>query len=102
MATASVTSVDLTGLKKIGQGKVRDVFEVDDKTLLFVASDRVSAFDVVMKNGIPDKGAILTHASVRLILSSQSTHSRQSSLLSSITLLSLCLQISNYVRSYIH
>lgn len=75
MATASVTSVDLTGLKKIGQGKVRDVFEVDDKTLLFVASDRVSAFDVVMKNGIPDKGAILTHASVRLILSSHSTHS---------------------------
>ncbi|KAK1585329.1 saicar synthetase [Colletotrichum navitas] len=63
MATASVTSVGLTGLKKIGQGKVRDVFEVDDKTLLFVASDRVSAFDVVMKNGIPDKGAILTHAS---------------------------------------
>ncbi|EFQ32675.1 saicar synthetase [Colletotrichum graminicola] len=63
MAAASVTSVDLTGLKKIGQGKVRDVFEVDDKTLLFVASDRVSAFDVVMKNGIPDKGAILTHAS---------------------------------------
>ncbi|GKT96378.1 phosphoribosylaminoimidazole-succinocarboxamide synthase [Colletotrichum tofieldiae] len=63
MATDRVTSVDLTGLKKIGQGKVRDVFEVDDKTLLFVASDRVSAFDVVMKNGIPDKGAILTHAS---------------------------------------
>lgn len=61
---ASITSVDLTGLKKIGQGKVRDVFEVDDKTLLFVASDRVSAFDVVMQNGIPDKGAILTHASV--------------------------------------
>ncbi|KAK1990981.1 saicar synthetase [Colletotrichum falcatum] len=60
---ASVTSIDLTGLKKIGQGKVRDVFEVDDKTLLFVASDRVSAYDVVMKNGIPDKGAILTHAS---------------------------------------
>ncbi|KAK2026694.1 saicar synthetase [Colletotrichum zoysiae] len=60
---ASVTSVDLAGLKKIGQGKVRDVFEVDDKTLLFVASDRVSAYDVVMKNGIPDKGAILTHAS---------------------------------------
>ncbi|KAI8284939.1 Phosphoribosylaminoimidazole-succinocarboxamide synthase [Colletotrichum sp. SAR11_240] len=60
---ASITSVDLTGLKKIGQGKVRDVFEVDDKTLLFVASDRVSAFDVVMQNGIPDKGAILTHAS---------------------------------------
>ncbi|KAK1977266.1 phosphoribosylaminoimidazole-succinocarboxamidesynthase [Colletotrichum cereale] len=63
MAADRVTSVDLTGLKKIGQGKVRDVFEVDDKTLLFVASDRVSAYDVVMKNGIPDKGAILTHAS---------------------------------------
>jgi phosphoribosylaminoimidazole-succinocarboxamide synthase len=60
---ARVDSVQLTGLPKIATGKVRDLYSVDDKTLLFVASDRVSAFDVVMKNGIPDKGAILTLAS---------------------------------------
>ncbi|KAL8769775.1 MAG: hypothetical protein Q9209_004391 [Squamulea sp. 1 TL-2023] len=44
----------------IQKGKVRDVYEVDNKTLLFVTTDRVSAFDVVLVNGIPNKGAILT------------------------------------------
>jgi phosphoribosylaminoimidazole-succinocarboxamide synthase len=57
---AALTEVDLPGLEKVAKGKVRDVFKLDDKTLLFVASDRVSAFDVVMENGIPDRGAILT------------------------------------------
>jgi len=37
-------------LKLIGRGKVRDLYEVDDHTLLFVATDRISAFDVIMKN----------------------------------------------------
>jgi len=41
-------------------GKVRDVYEVDDQTLLFVASDRLSAFDVVMAEPVPDKGRVLT------------------------------------------
>lgn len=49
----------LDGLKFITSGKVRDIYEVDDKTLLFVTSDRLSAFDVVMKNGVPGKGKIL-------------------------------------------
>ncbi|MBW3582424.1 MAG: phosphoribosylaminoimidazolesuccinocarboxamide synthase [Euryarchaeota archaeon] len=44
------------------QGKVRDIYEVDDR-LLLVASDRISAFDVVLPNGIPDKGATLTQIS---------------------------------------
>lgn len=44
------------------QGKVRDIYEVDDK-LLLVVTDRISAFDVVMPNGIPDKGATLTQIS---------------------------------------
>ncbi|KAI8055696.1 phosphoribosylaminoimidazole-succinocarboxamide synthase [Syncephalis plumigaleata] len=51
-------------LKLIARGKVRDLYEVDDSSLLFVATDRVSAFDVVMKNGIPGKGKILTQLSV--------------------------------------
>lgn len=51
---------DLTLLKR---GKVRDVYELEDK-LLIVASDRMSAFDVVMDDPIPDKGKILTHISL--------------------------------------
>ena len=47
-------------LPLIHRGKVRDVYEVDDKTLLMVASDRVSAFDVVLPQPIPNKGEVLT------------------------------------------
>ncbi|KAJ4227187.1 Bifunctional purine biosynthetic protein ade1 [Fusarium solani] len=54
------TQIPVSSLEKIASGKVRDLFKLPDAdTLLFVASDRVSAFDVVMKNGIPDKGKIL-------------------------------------------
>ena len=57
----AVATINLPALNKIASGKVRDLFELPDKdALLFVASDRLSAFDVVMVNGIPDKGAILT------------------------------------------
>jgi phosphoribosylaminoimidazole-succinocarboxamide synthase len=50
-------------LPLLRRGKVREVYEVDDETLLLVASDRVSAFDVVMPNPIPRKGAVLTQIS---------------------------------------
>lgn len=50
-ANAATVAIDLQGnLEKIASGKVRDLFQVDDGRLLFVASDRISAFDVVMKN----------------------------------------------------
>jgi phosphoribosylaminoimidazole-succinocarboxamide synthase len=45
------------------RGKVRDTYELDDGRLLIVATDRISAFDVVLPNGIPDKGAVLTQMS---------------------------------------
>ncbi|MBK6495197.1 MAG: phosphoribosylaminoimidazolesuccinocarboxamide synthase [Gemmatimonadetes bacterium] len=45
------------------RGKVREVYEVDDARLLMVASDRVSAFDVVMAEAVPDKGRVLTQLS---------------------------------------
>ena len=48
------------GLEQIASGKVRDIYRVDDEHLLFVTTDRVSAFDVVMNEGIPHKGAVLT------------------------------------------
>jgi len=50
-------------LKLLARGKVRDVYHLDDQHLLFVATDRISAFDVVMSNGIPGKGKILTQLS---------------------------------------
>lgn len=50
MADPVLTSTSIEGLPKIAEGKVRDLYEVDEKTLLFVASDRISAYDVIMKN----------------------------------------------------
>ncbi len=50
-------------LPLLRRGKVREVYEVDDRTLLLVASDRVSAFDVVMREAVPHKGAVLTQMS---------------------------------------
>src|SRR5256712_6098874 len=47
----------------LGGGKVREVYEVDPETLLLVASDRVSAFDVVLREPVPHKGAVLTQLS---------------------------------------
>ncbi|KAF2109317.1 phosphoribosylaminoimidazole-succinocarboxamide synthase [Lophiotrema nucula] len=65
MPSSAVVSVDLRGkLHKIASGKIRDLFEVDNDTLLFVATDRISAYDVVMDNGIPGKGALLTKMSI--------------------------------------
>ncbi|HKS96129.1 MAG TPA: phosphoribosylaminoimidazolesuccinocarboxamide synthase [Terriglobia bacterium] len=53
----------LAGIKLFSRGKVRDVYEVDGDRLLIVATDRLSAFDVVMNEGIPDKGRVLTELS---------------------------------------
>jgi len=53
----------LRGLKRIHQGKVRDIYEVDDRHMLIVTTDRLSAFDVVLPDPIPGKGAILTKIS---------------------------------------
>jgi phosphoribosylaminoimidazole-succinocarboxamide synthase len=47
-------------LRHLASGKVRDIYELDDEHLLFVTSDRMSAFDVVMAESIPDKGRVLT------------------------------------------
>ena len=51
-------------LPLLARGKVRDVHEVDDDHLLLVASDRLSAYDVVLPTAVPDKGAVLTGLSV--------------------------------------
>jgi phosphoribosylaminoimidazole-succinocarboxamide synthase len=58
--TAGAVRVTELPLALNRRGKVRDVYEVDDDRLLIVATDRVSAFDVVMREAIPRKGAVLT------------------------------------------
>ena len=55
-------TLDLPGIKKLKSGKVREVFDLGDR-LLFVATDRISAFDCIMPNGIPRKGEVLTQIS---------------------------------------
>ncbi len=62
--THALVQSHLPELKLLARGKVRDVYEVDAQQLLFVATDRLSAFDVVMANGIPGKGKILTQLSL--------------------------------------
>ncbi len=58
-----ITQTDLKGVKLLHRGKVRDIYEVDDM-LLIVATDRISAFDVILPNPVPDKGKILTQISL--------------------------------------
>ncbi len=56
------SSIDLPGIKKLRSGKVREVFDLGE-TLLFVATDRLSAFDVILPDPIPHKGAVLNQLS---------------------------------------
>jgi len=58
-----LTSAVADGLTVFRRGKVRDTFDLGDGTLLIVATDRISAFDVVLPTPIPDKGALLTQVS---------------------------------------
>ena len=55
-----MTTPTTLSLKKIYSGKVRDLYEIDEKRMLMVASDRLSAFDVILEEPIPEKGKILT------------------------------------------
>ncbi|HEX2648978.1 MAG TPA: phosphoribosylaminoimidazolesuccinocarboxamide synthase [Burkholderiales bacterium] len=60
MATANtVYESNLKSLRKIGKGKVRDIYAVDGDKMMIVVSDRLSAFDVVLSDPIPDKGKVL-------------------------------------------
>jgi phosphoribosylaminoimidazole-succinocarboxamide synthase len=56
--TPAATIIDLPGIEKFKSGKVREVYDLGDQ-YLFIASDRISAFDCIMPNGIPDKGSVL-------------------------------------------
>ena len=56
--TTAATKIELPGIEKFKSGKVREVYDLGDQ-YLFIASDRISAFDCIMPNGIPDKGRVL-------------------------------------------
>jgi phosphoribosylaminoimidazole-succinocarboxamide synthase len=59
MSTSTVYRTNLTGLERVHEGKVRDIYAVDAATMLIVTTDRLSAFDVVLPDPIPGKGAVL-------------------------------------------
>ena len=59
----ALLGTEIPGIKLVNRGKVRDVYDLGD-ALLFVATDRLSAFDVVMTTGIPRKGEVLTQISL--------------------------------------
>jgi phosphoribosylaminoimidazole-succinocarboxamide synthase len=63
IAGAALTETELD-LPVFSRGKVRDTYELDDERLLMVATDRLSAFDHVLPNGIPDRGKVLTQLSI--------------------------------------
>ncbi len=58
-----ILKTEMPDIKFIRSGKVRDIYDLDD-SLLMIASDRISAFDVVLPNGIPGKGKLLTQISI--------------------------------------
>jgi phosphoribosylaminoimidazole-succinocarboxamide synthase len=62
MPDDTLVSLDLPGVQKLRSGKVREVFDLGE-TILFVATDRLSAFDVILPDPIPDKGAVLNQIS---------------------------------------
>ena len=62
MPNTPLLHLDLPGFRKLKSGKVREIFDLGDR-LLFVATDRISAFDCIMPNGIPRKGEVLTQIS---------------------------------------
>src|SRR5262245_66374914 len=62
-ASAPMLESSVPGLQRIHQGKVRDIYAVDEQHMLIVTTDRLSAFDVVLPDPIPGKGSVLTRIS---------------------------------------
>lgn len=61
------TNFKFPGLKNLYHGKVRDVYNINDKYLVMVATDRISAFDVVLPKGIPFKGQVLNQVAAKFL-----------------------------------
>jgi phosphoribosylaminoimidazole-succinocarboxamide synthase len=67
LRTIISTDFNFPGQKGFYKGKVRDVYNIDDKYLLMIVSDRISAFDVVLPRGIPYKGQILNQIATKFL-----------------------------------
>jgi phosphoribosylaminoimidazole-succinocarboxamide synthase len=63
MPSPTVYRTALRGLERLHEGKVRDIYALDATTMLIVTTDRLSAFDVVLPDPIPDKGRVLNSIS---------------------------------------
>lgn len=75
-------------LKHLASGKVREIYAVDDDRLLFVATDRISAYDVILDDPIPDKGRVLTGVSLHFFDMLDTPHHLLTTDLSELTMLS--------------
>lgn len=67
MNTITTTNFNFPGQKSVYKGKVREVYNINDEVLVMVATDRLSAFDVVMPKGIPYKGQILNQIATKMM-----------------------------------
>lgn len=67
MNTITTTNFNFTGQKSVYRGKVREVYNINDELLVMIATDRLSAFDVVMPKGIPFKGQILNQIATKFM-----------------------------------
>lgn len=67
MTTLTNTDFNFKGQKSLYHGKVRDVYDIDDKYLVMVATDRISAFDVILPEGIPYKGQVLNQIAAKFL-----------------------------------
>jgi phosphoribosylaminoimidazole-succinocarboxamide synthase len=70
-ATITDTNFNFPGQKSIYKGKVREVYNINNELLVMIASDRLSAFDVVMPKGIPYKGQILNQIATQMMAATQ-------------------------------
>ncbi|KAJ4158392.1 uncharacterized protein LMH87_008919 [Akanthomyces muscarius] len=63
MTGAGITTVELQSLPLVASGKVRELYKINDSSLLMAVTDRISAYDEILSNGVPDKGHILCQMS---------------------------------------
>ena len=67
MKALTKTDFHFDGQKSVYHGKVRDVYDINDDILVMVATDRISAFDVVLPKGIPFKGQVLNQIAAKFL-----------------------------------
>ena len=67
MEALTKTEFQLPGQKSVYHGKVRDVYNINDDLLVMVATDRISAFDVILPKGIPFKGQVLNQIASKML-----------------------------------